>query len=613
MRGATAPQGATTYAGMAGLFAVSLCVFSLCVFTLCTVQVASAQVRSDSTVTGTRTPAEYTRPAIADRLGQRPGAFLYDFGTAGWPDGVSIFGADPSDQRLTFDSIPLHDPFSGRALLEVAPSLLASGNTSAIASRPLNEPRPLTLIRYMSTGDGLQSADVLHVQNRQPGFARGGHVQALFGYAGAAGSGEYDGSALRRARQIMFRLIWSGSRGWLRLSDLNTRHRIGAHAGVEPFNASYASIYQRLGASVTNEDDERQLLRNDLSLAAGTQVGVRALEATVYRTWQTNTFLSTGDDVRQRAQRTGMSGRADLAPIGRALVTAEADIRKTEDLWFTDIRASIATHADSAATSAQPAWSVRPGFVRSGSAWTPAVDADLSLGGQRLTVSYAPLEESLDNRDFFAGAPPVVLAARLELEWHRGPWRAATTPYVRRYDQLRVFTGDDRDRTSVLLDAPAIRYGLSTVLGWDSGTLYATVNPVISTAHSDSDAAEGRAWEQALPDWWISGRVGTRMLLFTDDLDLDASVRIRAWPTFAGRTLHTPTGLLILRDAGERAVPAASAIDLVFEGGIRGATLFFAWENILSGTNAMPGNQLVPDYPLPEQRIRFGVYWPISN
>lgn len=579
--------------------------------------VASAQVRSDSTVTGARTPAEYTRPAIADRLGLAPGAFLYDFGTAGWPDGVSLYGADPSDQRLSFDGIPLDDPFSGRALLELAPSLLASshtvGNTSAIASRPLDEPRPLTLIRYMSTGDGLQSADVLHVQNRQPGFARGGNVQTLFGYAGAAGSGEYDGSALRRARQIMLRLTWSGSHGWLRLSDMNTRHRIGAHAGVEPFNESYASIYQRLGASVANEDDERQILRNDFSLAGGTRVGGRAIEATLYRTWQTNTFLTSGDDVRQRAQRTGVHGRADLAAFGRALVTTEADVRKTEDLWFADIRASVAPRADSAKTGAQPAWSVRPGFVRSGSSWTPAIDADLSLRGQRLTVSYAPLEESLDNRGLFSGAPPVVVAARLELEWHRGPWRAATTPYVRYYDHLRVFTGDDRDRTSVLLGAPAMRYGLSTVLGWDSESLYATVNPVISAAQSDSDAAEARAWEQALPDWWISGRVGTRLLLFTDDLDLDASVRIRAWPAFAGRTLHTPTGLLMLRDAGERAVPAASAIDVVFEGGVRGATLFFAWENILSGTNAMPGNQLLPDYPLPEQRIRFGVYWPIAN
>ena len=582
------------------------------------VQAASAQVRSDSTATGVRTPAEYTRPAIADQLGRLQGAFLYDFGTAGWPDGVSRYGADPSDLRLSFDGIPMDDPFSGRALLELAPSMQASGMvTSAgaahITSRPLSEPKPLTLLRYMSTGDGLQSADVVHVQNRKPGFARGGLVQTVFGYAGAGGSGEYDGSALRRARQISLRLTLSGARGWLRLSDMNTRHRVGAHGGVVPFNASYASIYQRLGASVANEGDERQVLRNDLAVSGGTRMGDRAIEATLYRTWQTNTFMSTGDDLRQSAQRTGIQARADLAVFGRAAAVAVGEVRNTEDLWYADIRAAIVSRADSGATGPQPAWSVRPGFVRSGSTWTPAFDMDLSLRGQRLVVSRAPLEENLDNRDLFSGAPPVVAAARLELEWHHGPWRAATTPYARRYDHLRVFTGDDTDRTAVFLDAPAMRYGVSTMLAWDSGTLYASVNPVISAARSDSDAAEGRAWEQALPDWWVSGRVGTRLLLFTDDLDLDASVRVRAWPAFAGRTLHTPTGLLMLRDAGERAVPAASAMDLVFEGGIRGATLFFAWENILSGTNAMPGNQLVPDYPLPEQRIRFGVYWPIAN
>jgi hypothetical protein len=63
----------------------------------------------------------------------------------------------------------------------------------------------------------------------------------------------------------------------------------------------------------------------------------------------------------------------------------------------------------------------------------------------------------------------------------------------------------------------------------------------------------------------------------------------------------------------DRPPAASSTIDLVFEGGIRGATVSLAYENLLSGTNVLIGNLIVPDYPLPQQRIRFGVRWPIKN
>jgi hypothetical protein len=51
----------------------------------------------------------------------------------------------------------------------------------------------------------------------------------------------------------------------------------------------------------------------------------------------------------------------------------------------------------------------------------------------------------------------------------------------------------------------------------------------------------------------------------------------------------------------------------VAEAGIRTATIFLSYENIFSGTNALVGNLLIPDYPLPAKRFRFGVFWPISD
>ena len=141
--------------------------------------------------------------------------------------------------------------------------------------------------------------------------------------------------------------------------------------------------------------------------------------------------------------------------------------------------------------------------------------------------------------------------------------------------------------------------------------VYAWVNPVWQQADAKDSAA--RAWERALPRVSLSGRAGLRTLLFLGDLDLDAFVRVRTWEAFGGRGLHTSTGLLLPRTGADRDVPASTVLDFVAEGGVRGATLFLAYENVLSGTNIIRGNLIVPDYPLPEQQVRFGVLWPIRN
>jgi len=107
--------------------------------------------------------------------------------------------------------------------------------------------------------------------------------------------------------------------------------------------------------------------------------------------------------------------------------------------------------------------------------------------------------------------------------------------------------------------------------------------------------------------------LGWKALLFQDDLDLDAYLRVRWWDSFTGRTIHTPTGQFVLSGVNQEPVASSWLVDVVAEAGVRGATLFFAYENMFSGTTTLIGNLVIPDYPLPRQRIRFGVFWPIAN
>jgi hypothetical protein len=117
---------------------------------------------------------------------------------------------------------------------------------------------------------------------------------------------------------------------------------------------------------------------------------------------------------------------------------------------------------------------------------------------------------------------------------------------------------------------------------------------------------------QLFPKWISSGQLGFRVVLFTGDLRLNASVRGRSWSAMISRALHAPTGLLVIPSAERGPVDSSYTLDLVVEGGIRTATIYIVYENFTSGTRLMSGNELVPDYPLAQQ-WRFGVYWPIAN
>src|SRR5688572_20452723 len=109
------------------------------------------------------------------------------------------------------------------------------------------------------------------------------------------------------------------------------------------------------------------------------------------------------------------------------------------------------------------------------------------------------------------------------------------------------------------------------------------------------------------------GRIGARFTLFQRDLDLDVYLQGRYWTEMRSRLFHPPTGLLVVPSLSHPVFGSSGTLDVVAEIGIRTATLFMAYENVLSGTVIMRGNLIVPVYPLPERRFRFGVYWPIFN
>ncbi len=169
---------------------------------------------------------------------------------------------------------------------------------------------------------------------------------------------------------------------------------------------------------------------------------------------------------------------------------------------------------------------------------------------------------------------------------------------------------------AAVASAPFQRAGVGGDLGWRRKArrgFYVTVQPTfIGFLNADASSRHARM-EAALPEFFAQGRLGARYALFGGDLDLDLSLRGRFWTQMRSRTLHAPTGLLVLPREGDDIFPASGTLDLVVKAGIRTATLFLAYENVLSGTQLLAGNLIVPVYPLPERRLRFGVFWPIET
>lgn len=590
-----------------------------------------------------RTPALDVPGLLADL----PGGFVYDFGAPGWPDGWSPYGLPPHAVGLAFDGVPLDDPVAGRPrydLLPLAfvdplrtrPARLGAPVTVLAEGRAFVADAPLTEARYRTSSTGLQSVTVVHVQQRRLTlFGRTGGLQVLFGYGGHASDGEYEGSRLARARQLLGRLRYARP-GWtLELRHLYNRRRVGAHGGVMPLGA-FETVYDRLAARVDDPRARRQTIRSDLdaTLRARLVPGLEApLTATAFWTAHTLRFRHTADTLDTRADRLGVRLEQSARVAGQRLSlrlegwrtavvhgTALPDaLARTE--WHAAVRETLAAGRLAAVVEA--------GVHGDGSRTYPSAEAGatLRLGPAQLFANAAytgqPVPWTAEAgfggtlEPASVGAPRTALG-RAGMRVRGGAFDLSVFGFATAERDPFDYAATARDDTAAVLTSPtAVRgVGVAADLGWRRTArrgVYATVQPTVQhTLDADASTLHRRRAD-ALPVVFGRARLGARYRLFRGDLDLDLYLQGRAWSELRSRTLHRQTGLLILPPAGAQVFGPSGTLDVVAEAGVRTAKLFLAYENVLSGTSVMAGTLLVPVYPLPEQRLRFGVFWPIFD
>lgn len=599
-------------------------------------------------------PVRYPTPDLEYLLTRAPGSFLYDLGANGWPHGWSWEGFAPDRPALLFDGHPYNDPVTGRPRFDLLPPAFLRaprvgtdrlGGPVAVYAEPrfYDVDRPFTELRYRRDNTAMQSVAVSHAQQRRIALLGDpGLLQIVGGYNGRAADNTYDNSDLRRERRLFGRLRYRQTRWSVTLRNLHSRRKIGAHGGVIP-QGPFITVYNPLIVNVRNPQARRQTIRNDLALTVRMPLVPGLTEpVTLSANWAAQTFRYYNPDtllVKTNSYHAYLRQDVTLGPQTLfAELGGTLDRVRTTNAWAGD-RSRIRLHAtlrDSVALGATTL--VLDGGLHADTrSVRPAATAHVAQrwGATRLfaEAGLAPQTTSWIAENGFGGfvqpldAAPEgrILQGRLGVQTRFGAFDARLAGFAHTIeDPVELYaTGAPDTLAARVSPQPFRRAGVTLGAGWRRNAragLYAA-GQATATAFLNPDAApENARVDEVLPRLYGQGRVGVRFVAFAGDLDADLYVKGRAWTRTRSRQFHPPTGLFAIPppDAPVLDNPAVplrfgpyGTLDATFEAGIRGATLFFTFENLLSGTRLQPGVLVVPVYPLPERRFRFGVFWPI--
>ncbi len=610
---------------MSSLRAVLLCMVTFNVL-VTTAQVPADSVRSLMTFRAGEDTL-WVVPLSADHdvtniLSRTLGSFVYDFNTFAWPSGWSIYGLNPQSVQIHFGPIPFDDLLTGRPRYDLLPTTLlrhpkvAAGLPGGLTGvqaelRTINSESPQTELHYQAGDHKLQRVTASHAQQREGLFDQSGHLQGLFAYAGASDEGDYPESRLERQRKLLLGTRFQRYQWSLELLYLHNQRRLGAHSGVL---GSDETRYNRLIAQVAGQGRTRRTVRNDFLTSLKTNI----LTASVYLSSQ---FLSFAD-TEATATRVGTSLLKNFVS-DRHRVQARIDAYTQQIPISSAYPAAYRTSLIEVQLQDSLLWKsghlIALGGVRNQSGvWSPKgyirLEPVLFNVLPFIELSYGAESSPARQWEHFlvndSTATGRVLRSSAAIKLRIG--RLKVTPYgfISRAWDVTDYWEFAVDSIQVIADSYTARGGgVQMSFGADEkrGVYMVFRSGIIQTGRSKYGA------ELSLPKWTLSGQLGFRAVLFTGDLRLNAFLQGRSWSSMTSRTLHAPTGLLVLPSKDRQPVQASYILDLVVEGKIRDATVYLRYENITSGTELMAGNEIVADYPLPAGQLRFGVYWPITN
>ncbi len=576
---------------------------------------------------------------VLNIAGEIPGALLYEFGDTGWADGVSLDGQSPQRMSLSLDGLPFSDLFTERPHLELLPAAVLDrfrlesthfGRLRAFNAqvRPLAGSTPITELKFLTGQEGMQYVSASHAQTRTPpGLlgGDGGRLGFLGHVSGTQSDGQFAGGALR-SWQALGRLSLSRLGFAATLTEFHTKHTVGARSGVAP---DFPAAYNPATATVLDAAASRETSRNDLALSIRLPLGPDALTMATYWTRQHERFSPTGLDTSfVRGNRFG--GQLVLP-----FRTGDHHLSLHADGWWDDaaggqsnpfvgIDARTQIHGTLSDSVSVSGWGLKAeaGVHSVASEVFPSGQFRVERSGAFVGLSYAGHVpgriEMTGYGDQLTGlaaqSSEQTASGEAGFELHAGSFQVALRGFASLTSNPRSLVDDGAGSAAFQdLSGSLRRAGGSLYIGWRANVergfyANATVNGSTVLNPDDSDLHLREA--DALPAVWANGRLGVRAdALFSNNLDIDLAAQGRAWSAFRSRSYIPQAALFALPAASSPEVPTSGMLDLVVEARLQQrATLFFLYENVLS-TRTYDGAFIVPIYPLPAHRVRFGLFW----
>ena len=591
-------------------------------------------------------PARTSAFNAAALLGDGAGAFYYDLGVAGWADGVSMGGLAPRRTSVSLDGVPASDLFSGRPALELLPLDVLGplrlapryGAPSGVAAtlRAYAATVPVTELRYRAGGDGIQFVSATHAQTRRPGWIRrfGGdraRLQALVHVSGRRSDRGLSGFEVS-GWQALGRVGIALPAFSLEITERHGRDRAGAPGGVAPAGPDFATVFGP-DATVIDGSAERETIRNDLAATLRVPLFADPLTATAFWTAETFRYADAStptDTLETRGDRTGFRVVQPWR-LGPHRLRAQAEgwldeVDPGAAFADEDTPASIHVSLQDSLALAGFGLDLEAGWHTGAGTSAPSLSARVERGGETARAfasarfagtPYARMER-VGFGDIVRAAPlgdERTMRASAGFDAELGPFDVGAEADVVQQTDPRLLLAEG-DTSVVFVTAPGVfrRVTGSLRVGWRdraSRGVYLRVRASAQTALNESDSDLHRREADALPPLWGTARLGVRGRdLFDGALDLDLALRGRGWTAFRGRRFHAPTALFTLPELDARPVDASGTLDVIAEAGIGGgrATVFVTYENALA-SRAYAGAYVVPVYPLPGPRLRFGVFW----
>jgi len=559
-------------------------------------------------------------------------AFRFETGVPGGPVAVSWLGLAPLQTDVSAGPFALADGYTGLARFDLVPTAwLSALDRDALSAatfdaplRTFDAPHPLTEARYQTAQGGLQRVEAVHAQTRDRRlFGTPGRLGLVFGYAASAWTGRYANGGVHGHRALLARAAFATTRTTTTVTLLHTRNRPDAPGGYTVGTGT--TIFDPLRAAARLSAAERGTERTDLAVeaergawSAGVYVGTDRMRFTPAAT---DTLTVRYRYAQAEAGWEGHVAGIDVEASASAVTEYLPEIRR-DTLGFDDALSLVTTGA-SVAASRGPVSATgsvyydgsvySSGVVRVGPFGPVSAEAGLTSASSPFLFdrTFGPF---VDISALTDGASPTELRfVRLHGTVEAGAFAARLTAFYHA-ENLTELVAQSYADTAYAVDVGADRVGIAAAVGFREDALsgfYATTSATaLHTLLSSGDYAG--AFAESVPDLSGQMQIGARLNLFRRDLLADVFVRGRGWTAFGGRVLHAPTGVYALRGGGP-SVSAAAIVDVGATARVRAATLWLVLENALSGTPLLDGVALVPGYPFDAQRLRFGVFWPISD